>query len=350
MQHSFTALLLNWNHSLNKREMPWKGEKDPYKIWLSEIILQQTRVEQGLSYYLKFVELFPDVFSLAAAPEAKVMKTWEGLGYYSRCRNLIYTAKFIVNDLGGKFPADYEGLLNLKGVGPYTAAAISSFAFNLPYAVVDGNVFRVLSRIFANSTPIDSTTGKKYFTELANELVDQKEPGQYNQAIMDFGATICTPAPKCNICPMTKICKAFQQDIVTHFPVKEKILKKKDRWMTMFVLRTDDKIFVKQRIAKDIWLQLFEFYTEETEKAVKWKPIEVQSLFKERYALDIVASTRIDNLKQQLTHQTIHSEFIEVRIQKIPAPLNRAFFPITELSGFAFPRIINEFLERHPVL
>jgi A/G-specific adenine glycosylase len=149
---------------------------------------------------------------------------------------------------------------------------------------------------------------------------------------------------------MTKICKAFQQDIVTHFPVKEKILKKKDRWMTMFVLRTNDKVFVKQRIAKDIWLQLFEFYTEETEKAVKWKPAEIQSLFKERYGLEIFTSKRIDSLKQQLTHQTIHSEFIEVRIEKIPAPLKRAFFPITQLSGFAFPRIINEFLERHPVL
>ena len=191
----FSRILQKWNREKNTRQMPWKGEKDPYKIWLSEIILQQTRVEQGLNYYNNFIKTFPDVHKLAKAPEEKIFKLWEGLGYYTRCRNLIASARYISKELKGKFPDTYEEIKALKGVGPYTAAAISSFAFNLPHAVVDGNVFRVLARIFGISTPIDSTEGKKKFTELANKLLDKKQPGFYNQAIMDFGAVICKPAP-----------------------------------------------------------------------------------------------------------------------------------------------------------
>lgn len=178
----FSKLLLQWNKQKNKRQMPWKGEKDPYKIWLSEIILQQTRVEQGLGYYHRFVEVFPEIHKLAKATDSKVFKLWEGLGYYTRCRNLIATARYISKDLKGKFPGTYEEIKELKGIGPYTAAAISSFAFNLPHAVVDGNVFRVLSRVFGIVKPIDSTEGKKYFTQLANEILDKKSPGIYNQA------------------------------------------------------------------------------------------------------------------------------------------------------------------------
>ena len=190
--------------------MPWKGEKDPYKIWLSEIILQQTRVEQGLNYYHRFIKTFPDVHQLGKAPDAKVFKLWEGLGYYTRCRNLIATARYISKELNGEFPAAYDEIKALKGIGPYTAAAISSFAFNLPHAVVDGNVFRVLSRIYGIQTPIDSTEGKKYFTRLANEKLDKELPGVYNQAIMDFGAIVCKPAsPLCGDCVFNKICFAF---------------------------------------------------------------------------------------------------------------------------------------------
>src|SRR5437868_3718798 len=187
----FTNSLLNWNRKYNKRQMPWKGEKDPYKIWLSEIILQQTRVEQGWNYYHQFVENFPTVIHLAKAPETKVFKLWEGLGYYSRCKNLIATAKIIASKHKGKFPEAYEDIISLKGVGSYTAAAIASFAFDLPFAVVDGNVFRVLSRFFGIATAIDSTAGKKMFTQLAAELLDKKHPGIYNQALMDFGAVVC---------------------------------------------------------------------------------------------------------------------------------------------------------------
>jgi len=180
----FASLLLKWNKEKNDRQMPWKGEKDPYKIWLSEIILQQTRVEQGLSYYNAFIKTFPDVHKLAKAPDAKVFKLWEGLGYYTRCRNLLITARFISKEKKGVFPDSYETIKELKGIGPYTAAAISSFAFNLPHAVVDGNVFRVLARVFGIATPTDTTEGKKMFTALAEELLDRKQPGLYNQAIM----------------------------------------------------------------------------------------------------------------------------------------------------------------------
>ncbi len=189
----FPALLMRWNRLQNTRQMPWKGEKDPYKIWLSEIILQQTRVEQGLKYYEKFVSNFPEVHKLAAAKDEKVYKLWEGLGYYTRCRNLIESARFISKNLNGKFPSTFDNILALKGVGHYTASAIASFAYNLPHAVVDGNVFRVLSRFFGIKTPIDSTKGKKLFTQLAIELLDKKKPGIYNQGLMDFGAVICKP-------------------------------------------------------------------------------------------------------------------------------------------------------------
>jgi A/G-specific adenine glycosylase len=193
MKPDFTKKLMKWNQSSNNRAMPWKGEKDPYKIWLSEIILQQTRVEQGLGYYERFVKKFPTIKHLAKAPEQEVFKLWEGLGYYTRCKNLIATATFISKEKKGKFPDDYESILSLKGVGPYTAAAIASFAYNLPHAVIDGNVFRVLSRYFGISTPVDTAAGKKMYALLAKELLDKDEPGLYNQAIMDFGAVVCKP-------------------------------------------------------------------------------------------------------------------------------------------------------------
>ena len=202
--------------------MPWKGEKDPYKIWVSEIILQQTRVEQGLKYYTNFISTFADIDELAAAADQKIYKAWEGLGYYTRCRNLIETARHISRNLNGKFPQRYEEIKKLKGIGSYTASAIASFAFDEPYAVVDGNVFRVISRIFGINKPIDSTQGKIFFTRLANELLDEQNPALYNQAIMDFGAVICKPIPICKNCPFSKHCKAFKNGSVFSLPVKSK--------------------------------------------------------------------------------------------------------------------------------
>ena len=223
MKLFFTKKLLRWNKKYNRREMPWKGEKDPYKIWLSEIILQQTRVEQGWNYYLKFINTFPSVQQLAHASDTKIFKLWEGLGYYSRCKNLIATAKIIDKEYNGEFPDSYEKILSLPGIGPYTAAAIASFAFNLPYAVVDGNVLRVLTRIGGIKTPADSTKGKTLLNKLALELLDKKQPGLYNQAIMDFGAVVCKPKiPACHDCIMQKNCNAYQLELVAELPVKEK--------------------------------------------------------------------------------------------------------------------------------
>ena len=224
----FTSLLMRWHKETNRREMPWKGEKDPYKIWLSEVILQQTRVEQGWGYYERFITKYPTIKQLAKAKDEDVFKLWEGLGYYTRCKNVLFTARFITKELKGKFPRTYEEILLLKGVGPYTAAAISSFAFDLPYAVVDGNVFRVLSRVFGIAIATDSTDGKKKFTQLAGTVLDRKEPGAYNQAIMDFGATVCKPfAALCSSCIQQKICIAHQEGKVDQLPFKEKVLQKK---------------------------------------------------------------------------------------------------------------------------
>jgi A/G-specific adenine glycosylase len=274
----FVNQLLQWNSNHNKRQMPWKGEKDPYKIWLSEIILQQTRVKQGLDYYNRFITAFPDVHVLAKAPETTVFKLWEGLGYYTRCKNLIATANYISGDLKGKFPDVYEEILALKGVGPYTAAAIGSFAFNLPRAVVDGNVFRVLSRYFGIATAIDSIEGKKLFTSLANDLLDKKNPAAYNQALMDFGATICKPQqPLCTVCVLKKKCSALATGSVNQLPAKEKSITKKTRWFYYVVAEYMGKVYVRKREPKDIWENLYEFILVENnqpvpiEKGKDWK-------------------------------------------------------------------------------
>jgi A/G-specific adenine glycosylase len=242
MEKKFTEILMKWHKQHNSREMPWKGEKDPYKIWLSEIILQQTRVAQGWQYYTNFITRYPTIGQLAKAPDQEVFKLWEGLGYYNRCKNLLFTARQIVNEKNSIFPNQYEDLLALKGVGPYTAAAIASFAYNLPYAVVDGNVFRVLSRYFGIDDPIDSAKGKQVFTELAGKVLWKKEAGLYNQAIMDFGATVCKPfAPACSICPLQKYCRAFKEGRVNQLPVKEKHCSASTAGSTISCLNTRGK-------------------------------------------------------------------------------------------------------------
>lgn len=327
--------------------MPWKGEKDPYKIWLSEIILQQTRVEQGLGYYHRFIETFPQIQQLAQAPDSKVFKLWEGLGYYTRCRNLIATARYISNDLKGQFPATYEEIKGLKGVGPYTAAAISSFAFNLPHAVVDGNVFRVLARIFGISKPTDSTEGKKYFTGLANDLLDKKQPGVYNQAIMDFGAVVCKPvAPLCSTCVFNKTCFAFLQNKIHELPVKEKKITIRKRWFYYLVIEHESKIAIRQRLAKDIWQQLYEFpvietIKEEVTKEVVKKAEKLNWLQKKNY--EIISISPL--FKQQLSHQLIAGQFIEIRLTK-KLKKNEGLMWVTkrELKKFAFPKFINQYL------
>jgi A/G-specific adenine glycosylase len=302
----FSSILLQWNRKKNNRQMPWKGEKDPYKIWLSEIILQQTRVEQGLDYYNKFIKAFPDVHKLAKAPAKKVFKLWEGLGYYSRCRNLIISAKYISKELKGNFPDSYEDIKALKGIGPYTASAISSFAFNLPHAVVDGNVYRVLARIFGIHTPVDSAAGKKKFVDLANKLLDKTWPGLHNQAIMDFGAVICKPVPLCDQCPFKKNCFAFLNNKINKLPVKKKKITTKKRWFYYLVMEFDKKTAIRERTGKDIWQQLFEFPMIEMDKERSLKNILTAA---EKYGLlpknnyEFISISPL--YKQQLSHQLI---------------------------------------------
>ncbi|MEO6833994.1 MAG: A/G-specific adenine glycosylase, partial [Chitinophagaceae bacterium] len=234
--------------------LPWKGENAPYKIWLSEIILQQTRAEQGIPYYLRFVEHYPTIIELAHAPDDEVFRLWQGLGYYARCRNMLFTARKIANDFGGKFPDNYQEIRELKGVGNYTAAAIASFAFGLPYAVLDGNVYRVLSRYFGIETAIDSTEGKAIFQPLADDVLDKKNPAAFNQAIMDLGAIICLPKhPECSACPVSSACIAKENDLIKLLPVKSKKVKVQERYFNFLLLQFEDKFWLHRREEKGIW-------------------------------------------------------------------------------------------------
>ena len=357
---AFTKILLKWHKTRNFREMPWKGEKDPYKIWLSEVILQQTRVEQGWAYYEKFLTAFPTVRDLAAAPEKKVFKLWEGLGYYNRCRNLIATAKKIDTEYKGRFPSVYEEILALNGIGPYTAAAIASFAFNLPHAVVDGNVTRVLARYFGIPTPIDTTAGKKQFTRLADTLLDPRQAGIYNQAIMDFGATVCTPRnPLCVSCIQQVNCVARQKGLTDQLPVKEKSILKKQRYLYYFVVESPgdkktpgDKVYIRQRTAKDIWEGLYEFILFETNDTTGPEDALQSDFIRQLFEGQPLTVRYISRIyRQELSHQTLQGQFITVRLKRalpgnktLPGLKDYLLVPRSALTEYAFPKFINAWL------
>jgi len=346
--HFFSPILLKWNKEKNDRQMPWKGEKDPYKIWLSEVILQQTRVEQGLKYYEKFITAFPDVHQLANAHERSIYKCWEGLGYYTRCKNLIVTAQNVSKNLKGRFPDNYDEIKKLKGIGPYTAAAIASFAFNEQRAVVDGNVFRVLARIFGIEEPIDSTKGKKAFNALADKLLDKKNPALYNQAIMDFGAVVCKPVPICEQCPFKQKCEAFLNDKIFSLPVKGKKVLIKKRWFNYVLLEYKEKFAVRQRHAKDIWHNLFEFLLVESGKEFDEKEIVKEAKKKKwiganSYEIEYVSPV----CKQQLSHQLIKGRFTKLKLHRKPElPPDILWIRKKELKKYAFPMFINQHLRK----
>lgn len=342
----FVKTLLLWNEKDNKRMMPWKAEKDPYKIWLSEIILQQTRVDQGWNYYNSFLIAYPVIEQLARAPEKKIFKLWEGLGYYTRCKNLIATSKIIMKEYNGKFPDNYEDILSLKGIGPYTAAAIASFAFNLPHAVVDGNVFRVLARFFGVSKPIDSTEGKKLFTSLAHDLLDKKAPGTYNQAIMDFGAIVCKPKnPLCDTCPLKSKCIAYSKGLVAKLPVKKKNVARRSRWFYYLMIEHGGKIYVRKRGPKDIWENLYEFVLLETPAMTTVAKIKSMPLFKKIFGKGNVEIANVSgSYLQKLTHQTIQGNFLHIKTEKaIQIPGFEAVSP-KKLAKLPFPKFITRYL------
>ncbi|HEY4207766.1 MAG TPA: A/G-specific adenine glycosylase [Puia sp.] len=346
--YDFRKNLLKWHQNENSRLMPWKGERDPYKIWLSEIILQQTRVEQGWAYYEKFIHNFPTIKDLAAAPEQKVFKCWEGLGYYSRCRNLIATAKKIAGEYDGVFPSDYESIRALKGIGPYTAAAIASFAFDLPYAVVDGNVLRVLSRYMGDDTPIDSTVGKKKYTLLAETLLDRDRPGVYNQAIMDFGAVVCRPQnPLCAACNQRDECQAYRKGEVGRLPVKEKVMRKKKRWFYYFLVETpDNKVYIRQRPQGDIWADLFELVGWESDDAIYPEDMLQQQFAGKIFGKQSLTVKYISKIyRQELTHQTIQGQFFVLQVKKPLSALDDYLLvDKSRLSEYPFPKFINVWL------
>ncbi len=346
----FTSKIVKWHRTVNDRMMPWKGEKNPYKIWLSEVILQQTRVQQGLAYYEKFLQKFPRLEDLALAADEEVFKLWEGLGYYSRCRNLIFTARYIHQICSNTFPSTYEDLIKLKGVGHYTAAAIASFAYGLPHAVVDGNVTRVLARFYGNNLPIDSVAGKKYFHQLAQELLYKKDPALYNQAIMDFGATVCKPKnPLCNLCVLQSECIAYNTGTIDELPVKEKKISRKNKHFYYFIFFVNNQVLVNKRSEKDIWQDLYEFCLYETTTKLTTSPAVIKNIVKtklcilEEYAMVSISPV----LKQQLTHQNIEGIFVQIQLKKTPLPLQKmSLVNIDKLSTLSFPKMINQFLEK----
>lgn len=336
----FVLQIADW-YRLNARELPWRTTKDPYFIWLSEIILQQTRVEQGKSYYLRFTDTFPTVSDLANADEQEVLKLWQGLGYYSRARNLHATAKAVHDEFDGRFPADYTQLLSLKGIGPYTAAAIASFAFDLPHAVVDGNVYRVLSRYFGIDTAIDSTIGKKEFQGLADSLIPSADPALFNQSVMEFGAMLCTPAkPDCGTCPVASSCASMKNERWRERPVKEKKTKVRDRYFHYFHVESNDRISVLKREQKDVWQQLYEFPMIETSSNdLTLEEAAVQGF-------DINTVTRISESKHVLSHQRIHATFYKVH-QPEKELLDR--YPSVKLADFAelpIHRLMDRYVEK----
>jgi A/G-specific adenine glycosylase len=344
----FTEKLLQWHSTIN-REMPWKGEKNAYLVWLSEIILQQTRVDQGLPYFLKFKTKYPTIIDLANAPEDEIMKLWQGLGYYSRARNLHATAKIIRDKYQGIFPNKYEEILQLKGVGSYTAAAITSFAFEQYYAVVDGNVYRVLSRFFGIETPVDSTKAKKQFNEMAHDLIVlAASPSTYNQAIMDFGALHCKPAlPNCESCAHQKKCVAFKTDKVALLPIKEKKIKVNERFFHYLVIQQNKNIFLHKRINNDIWKNLYEFPLIEASKLLTLNELKKHDYWKMLFKNELpeVHSKPIITT-QKLTHQKINAIFVEITINNVYFKRERILkIPFKKIHNFAFPKIIDWYFQ-----
>lgn len=345
---SFQSEIVAW-YLKNKRELPWRGTTDPYVIWLSEIILQQTRVEQGMPYFLKFLENFPTVNDFASASEERVLKLWQGLGYYSRGRNMLHTAKYVMEKYNGIFPTTFKELIKLKGVGDYTAAAISSFSSNEKKAVVDGNVYRVLSRYFGIEDPINSTVGQKKFADLASELIEDQQPSIYNQAIMEFGALHCKPkAPKCETCPVRLECIAFKEGKVDQLPVKLKNVKIRKRWFNYFVGITNDEILTKQRQSGDVWQQLYDFPLIESGSEITTTSTDFIEEVKKMFGND-VSVRLLDEKKHILTHQIIYVQFfaIDNYIINFNQDTEIKSVRIDDFKQLPHPVIIGNFIEKH---
>ena len=346
---NFSHILLQW-YTLNKRELPWRNTCNPYFIWLSEIILQQTRVEQGLPYYLKFIKAFPTVNDLATAKEDEVLKLWQGLGYYSRARNLHFSAKYIMQYYAGIFPKRYNDILKLKGVGYYTAAAISSFSFGLPHAVVDGNVIRVLSRIFGVNISFETALGKKKYQSLAQDLLDKNNHAENNQAIMDFGAAQCTPkSPKCCSCPFISDCVAYNTNSVLKFPIKRNLINIKKRFLNYLLIQIKNGVMLGKR-NDGIWKGLYEFpYIEysshQSDEAVVTSD-EWNIIFKKSDSKIVSVS---EEFVHKLSHQHIYAKFWTVNVEEFE--LEKYYFVSnSNLKHYPVSRLTDKFLKEYNII
>lgn len=338
----FQDVIMGW-YLANKRDLPWRNTQDPYLIWLSEVILQQTRVAQGLPYFVRFCQHFPSVLDLANASEQEVLTLWQGLGYYSRGRNLHTSAKLVVNNFSGVFPTDYKTLLQLKGVGTYTAAAIASFSAGHRHAVVDGNVIRVLSRYFGVELPVDSKEGKKMINELADSLIEAVDPALYNQSVMEFGAMLCKPSnPDCAICPLALSCWALRHEKTSILPFKEKKIKKKERFFNYFIIEDNERLLLKERLSGDIWQGLYDF------------PMLEQTVFEEKPVFTDESGFKanaklLDVQKHILTHQNLHIRFFRVRDYNCTF-INQdkhKWIKVKDLDNYPKPIVIQNFLDKY---
>jgi A/G-specific adenine glycosylase len=348
MKQEFVTNIIEW-YRKNSRDLPWRNTLDPYKVWLSEIILQQTRVVQGLPYYERFISRFPDINTLANATQDDVLHAWQGLGYYSRARNLHDTARYIVNEKSGVFPATYKELIELKGIGDYTASAIASFCHNEVTPVLDGNVYRVMSRYFGIYTPIQTPAAHKQFKKLARELIPPDKPGLYNQAIMEFGALLCTPSsPECQHCPLLNGCYAYKEKSVKLLPVKLPKKNKQKRYFEylVFITRKGDT-YLEKRTDKDIWKGLYQFPLIENSTPLSRKDLEQNQLLS-LFAIDndyTISSHPLMSSIRKLTHREIHIRFWKVSILEFKSSYSPTAW--NNLIDYPVPVVIRQFIQQY---
>ena len=342
ISNNFSKKLINW-YSVNKRSLPWRNTRDPYKIWLSEIILQQTQVKQGLPYYKKFIKLYPNVISLSKSNEQDVLKNWEGLGYYSRARNLHKASKIVVKNYNSKFPNSYNELIKLPGIGDYSASAISSFSNDELHPVVDGNVYRFISRLFGISTIINTSSALREFKIILNKLISVNNPSDFNQAIMEFGALVCKPkTPNCKNCIYNKVCFSFKNDRIFDFPVKKKSSKPKSRFLNYFlIIDKNKKIMLEKRVEKDIWQNLYQFPLIETDKNLNKSLMQDYLKLNKLPFLETTGLKLVDSVNHKLSHQNLKINFWINYVEK----LNDSSIYLGELSNFPFPKPLSSFIE-----
>jgi A/G-specific adenine glycosylase len=338
---------MSWS-AQNPRDLPWKETRNPYVIWVSEIILQQTRIEQGTPYFLRFIERYPSIFDLAETNDDELMKIWEGLGYYRRARHMLETARNIVMNYEGNFPSTYEQILGLKGIGKYTASAIASFAYDLPHAVVDGNVIRVITRLQGITQPVQTAEIRKQIEVFAAKFLDRNDPAGFNQAIMDFGATTCKPnKPECESCALQFDCLAFVRGQTHLIPYKKEKKPKRHRHFYYLVMRLGDRIYIRKRAQKDIWQDLFEFYLIESDQEASWQEL------LSREELPIEKSSREPaSYKQTLSHQVVYASFMEVTLKHDSLLKKQGYLPVKtkNIRNFAFPKVIDCYLREKDVI